>query len=477
MEYGIAIAITLFFVVLYTLRRDDKREHYFKTLNDTDFKYECILFCNKNSTQRLSTGILTLSDSLRQIKKTAKKLSKGNKIESDIKSHFFDLYNHLSDNGMLSKSMQKRLVAMQNLPQVDGIARIIQLVRFMLSHSDYMLFQDRVDILFDAQNSAKSLTYAELLSFSLAIEYVSIKQFSVLCREIDNLLQMQKYAKKCTKQSYADSDSPLMKSLKQNKLFLSIFMHQSKSCWSELDVVYRNTIDICVFLIDNILMSLKNVEMIDILKHYHPLEILNKYDSFYYANYISKTNFLQCFELLSDQENLDTSAYVQKLDIFAKKQQEASAMFSRMSLFGQRIVIKRVKPSLKTLSDALLSNAYMHIYFGESRSNFKKLYMKVGANENSNMLSEPNYTSFFEDYEIKLGLENNQNSLKIDQNLPDFVDNLSFDVNVDNNKHHINFVKGDSAYVMVDSTEIKGISHIKLGKQNSNITVQIARTD
>ncbi len=458
MEYAISISIVAIFVAIYALTRPKLREVYLKTYNENEYIFQLKEFVQslplpknggENDSKRLAF----------EIKKNMLllKLSRFSTVFSD-----FFAYKQKID-----ALCKQNLETLNDLPSIDGEARIVTLARYCLCHSNYMFCNDRVQPLLNEQNKWRTLTIDEILQLESAFCFVLLEKITFLTRDLLCINKMHRLANKyCSNQFQNDNSMPYLK----NELFLSICAKCSGYESEYFEKIYQKSIKTRLTQLSTIFTSVDCVGLYDFSRFYTPLEIFDKFDAFCYAPTNCKQNFLKLASKLSSKENIDEFMYAVRIEKYTSSVNENRVKLYRGSLFFKKFAILLKSQDVCLLSASLCSSYFMNMFFGENKVDNKRKrsisILKIAKNKNS-------FVPIYKFQSVNFGISTLGDKLRISPRLPKQISSAHLTFENKGIQHHLSIERANESELYIDGIKLSGIEEINLGKKSLRVTVKI----
>lgn len=462
MEYAVTAAVIAFFAVIYLIMQPALREHAYLTCGDADFAHAVENALKNLPLPKKGGGVVNDKKYKKSVKKVLGKL-KYQKTEAC--KAFYPVF--AANRASIKEILKEKFDNLTSLPSIDKEARCAALARLTLAHSSYVFSKDRFDTAASAQNSLRTLTFGETEAFKACFDYVLLEKLAFLSNDITALLKMEKLAAKYSKDADSYENTPIFRSLKKNKLFISLCAERVGLEADELNGLLSKRKESIRRLLNNVFNSLEAVKHYDFSTHYSPLEILNGFSYFSGAPDESRKKLLEVMSELSESENLDELMYAERLALYARRAPLPHVSIKRAGFLNRQIILSAPKTDLRLLARCLTLPGYMRLFFGEKAKNKSKSIIENNINENS-------YGEYYEKTSADFGIVINNDKLKLNPRLDKNVVSASLVLKHNGVSHHINVTKGRESAIKLDDTTMYGVEEFKLGSLPLNVNVVIS---
>lgn len=379
---------------------------------------------------------------------------------------FFDDEKRIKDLSKIDYS------CIDNLPSImsdDALndARVVSIVRFMFSHSNYYFDESRLLHIVKSQNYSKTLTFQEIRYMKECSCYVLLEKLQFIYRELNTFIKMSRIARAYIKHPKLISKVKRYKDLIKSPLFISLCAQLVSVGDDELCKCFVNRIDEIYLLYSNTLYSFGRVLNYDFSRLYSPLEIYSKFEVFDSASENEKVNFLTLASKLSDKENIDEFMFAIRVEKMLNTVSRSKIKPKQINLLSSSIFIYIAKKNITMLCHALSSHYYMSLYFNKKRTRHRKSII-------NNLDYENTFEPIYKFNSINFAISTSNDLLHIIPNLPKNIERASFVVNHNKINHLIEIERGDNQELLLDNTKITGTSYIKLSNKPLKIKVIVS---
>ena len=454
MEYALAGAVTALFVVIYILSRPKERERFSEAEDEETFKAHAKSVAR--SLPAPSDGG-SPPDTAAAKRRVLRALSlSGEKCDDPEAAR---LLNILNDRKNELKSLAKQdFSVLQTLPYVEGEARCVAVARTVLEPSRYIFCAERAEIVLDAFNAVRTLTFAETEQMRTAFEFVLLEKLSFLCARITTADKLRRAALRVARHPRLLGGKKRCRILRGTvfSLFCAGELGYDTATFRER---YRTVTDETAFYLNNVIDSLDNVALFDFSAFYEPCGLLARFDAYASAPAQTRAAFAKKLGELSTRENLDEYAYAVRLASFGDYGRLPPLKALRAHVGGGSIVIMHFDDDLIMPARALSSPEMMEILFGhreKSGSIIKNAKIK---------------SSFMPKIRNDLaacGLVLNGDRLSLGAPLPKETESADFVLVHRGVKHRVHIERGDEC-VFVNGTKMTGVPSVTLGERPLDI--------
>ncbi len=440
MEYAIGIGVTLIFCALYLLGRRKPAPEFFDRIEDDGFELAATAYLSSLSAPERGreTNAAPLK---RRIKSGLRRISR--KRYGDSFACF------LQNKDVIKARIKRGYPELSSLPSMDGTPRAVLLCKFALARNGFDFAPERLLKLMDIQNSIRTLSFKEICAMKVAAEYVLEEALAGLFCKLEALAKAHDIAER-----YVRAPAFLPKKygeLTKSKLFLSIcaiYIGYRSEFYGNM---YDDVRDKLLSELSSILSSYEKIATFDPSEMYSPLEVLDKFDVFGYADSDTKRRFLTLLSELADKENLDEYLLVLRLEAYMQSASTGHMSVKRFEIFNRGIFVLSHKKDLTMLATALSSSYFMDVYFKtDNRRPKGKSISKIVGFENS-------FEPIYKFQTVNFGISAINDKLRINPRLPSDV--LSADVEFLHNdvRHTLHIVRGKERALYVEDRLVRGV--------------------
>lgn len=461
--YAIAILVIILFAVFYFVFKPKVREVYSRSIasfDDYSFcakQYVKSLPLPKKSGAKLNANIYVVG-----IKNTFRllKMPRYKEVFSDIAKL----------QSRVKTALEYNFEALENLPAIDGVPRVLKIAEFCLEKSKYQFDGERVAAIINQQNYFRTLCFDEILSLNSAFVFVLTKRMAFIMQDVKTVLKMKRIADKIVKSKLSLSDVKAQNELKNSKLFLSFCSKDGLNS----DVCKKAKEEWIVKTVRNMLSALENIDVfkrIDFSEFYAPIKIFCKYEAFEEAGESEKRGFLSLVKNLSDKENIDEFLFAIRIDNYIKSASGGHVKVSRIKLLNHSISSLILKKDISMLAAGLTSKPMMTLLFGcNNRGKNNECAQKNGVFDNT-------YEKLNKFKSVNLGISTNNNRLKAFPRLPREI--VAADLKLSHNGvlHDIHLRRGEEKEIYLGKTKLLGTSEIYLNNTPLDVTYIIPKDE
>ncbi len=458
MVYAITVVTVAIFFAIYLLTREKPREKTFSCLKESEYNEACDEYARESALPK--EGSSTKDKYYKRNIKFIEFCLKNKKYKG-----VFD--DFLENKDVLQPLLKMNYSSLANLASVDNEPRCVNLARFCLAQSDYIFIADRVKTLFDAQNKVRTLSFSEIMAMKEAFLYVLLEKTYFIYNDLRTIAKAMKIAKKYAKDDGLLASDKKYKDYSKSKLFLSLCAIESNYGGESHKGALVDTADRIYRCYTRVVDSIQCILYYDFSRHYSPLEIFDKFESFVNATETQKINFLSLFSKLSDKENIDEFMYAVRAEKYMQTSSAGHIDTSQKTFFGTRFCLVKQKENLSMLAVALKSDAFMKLYF-DDKNNAKKFntITKIVDFENT---FEPVYKFS----NVNFGLSVNGDVLRVSPHLPKNVVSADLVFQANDVYHHLKIKRGEQEKLYLGNTLLKGTHLVKLAKKPLDVTVVV----
>lgn len=463
-EYALAGGIAVLFVVLYLLVKPVGREEFCEPLNEESFAEESRRFAALMPLPERGGKDLNAAKFARKVKKAAHKT-----LKEEDKEFFSRLYAPFCEKKEeIDYLLGLDYSALGNLPFVGTEPRTVKIAQFVLSHSKFLLAEDRIDTAMKAVTDKVTPTFEEILNFPIAVCFCLLRKLAAVADNLEKMIDIAARARRIAAHPARAEQSPDFHRLKNNVVFNRICAAELGYEGAKFDKSFGDLADEAVFYTDNVFVSLRVLQYLDFCQYYKPLNILAKYDVLKNSKEKIVTNYFNALSRQSERENLDETAYALRLENYISKGIIPPLEVRARNVGKKRIAVCSEEDNIVSLARALTSDAAMQLSFGggDGKSN-KASKIRIKS-------EKPPKT---ETYTIKLGISERDRNLVLSPALPSCVEDVVVEFEYDGVRHRITFVKSVSKSLTVNGTAMFGVPSVRLGTIPLDIKVGFVPAD
>ena len=297
-------AIIIFLgTILKKLFKKGTFEEYSVSLSDEKFTTYMERFFRRQKLPQKGGATAELASCKKKINKTYKFLSK-KALKGDLYEFEKWLYeNHYYISGFFN-------VDLSDLPQIDGVPRILLIAREVLKVSAYKFDEKRVKEAIYLQNSVNPLTYNEICNLQNAFAFAYLEKISIVSEKAELIGELEKLASRKSR--------GFDKYLKSN--FIRYFKAQREGAKTSDEIVFavNSVIVELTKVVSETLTGLRSVGAADFSECYMPLGLLKGEPLFLKMTQETQDAYKRKIQELSDKLNLSEMIFTEKMLALAK---------------------------------------------------------------------------------------------------------------------------------------------------------------
>ncbi len=458
MEYAIAASVTAIFVIILLSVKPPVREKFDCPMDEETYSAFAEEFANGLPAPQKGGSAETTAYFKKQINKATRKI-----LKDDDTELFRRFALNLADKKKeLEELGKKDYSALQSLPSVNGRTRVVVLAEEVLNRSRYIFCRDRTEIMLNAVNATRTLTFPEIMNLEDAFTLVLYKKLGLLCARVCTLDKIRKAAVRIAKKPHTFKNDSDFRRLKKNFVFSKFCATELGYSTEQFDVRFDALADDTIFALSNVLDSLDNVKLFDFTAYYEPLKIVSVFETYEKSTPECRKAFLEELSRQSEKENLDETAYAVRLLNYSDYGKIPPVKLKRARIGGKTLAVCNFDGNILTLARALSSTAYMQMIFGSAdakSSILKNVKIKSSFMPKMRIIG----TNF--DFSV------NDDKLSIKPNFPPEILSASLQLQHNGVVHTITIENGDEE-LSVNGTVFKGIPDVKLGDVPLDIKIR-----
>ena len=342
-------AILLFFgTILRKLFKKGTFEEYSVSLNDEKFTTYIERFIKRQKLPQTGGAISDLASCKTRINKTYKFLSK-----KAMKGDLYEFEKWLYENHYFISNFFG--VDLSDLPQIDGVPRIVLLAREILKVSAYKYNDKRVKEAIYLQNTVNPLTYDEICNLQNAFSFAYIEKIAIVSEKAALIGELEKLAYKNRRR--------FNKYLKSN--FVRYFTAGNDGTKTDEEIVYavNSVIVELTKVVTETLTGLREVGATDFSECYLPNRLLKSEPLYNKMTPETQNAYKKKIQELSDKLNVNEMSFTEKLLTLAKTEHVHFGEY----LFEQSDVLLNYVKSGKIISHKdctkIKKRAFVFTYF------------------------------------------------------------------------------------------------------------------
>lgn len=449
-EYAVAGGVAVLFVVLYLLVKPVRRESFCEPLDENQFAAESRRLAEIMPPPERGGKDVGAAKYARKVKKAAKIA-----LDDEDEKYFGRLYAPFREHGEEIESLCRTdFSRLADLPYTDGVPRTVKIADFVLTHSKYLLAEDRLDAALYAVTEKTTLTFEEMRAFPVAVRFCILKKLAATVEAAEKMRDIAARARRIAAHPARAASSSDFRALKRNAVFNRVCAEKLGYEGATFAKTFGNLADETVFYTENCFLSLRLLTLFDFSRYYNPLKIMAKYEVLKKSDEKTVTAFFNALSRQSERENLDETAYALRLENYTDKGFIPPLNVRMLGSGKRRISVVGENDDIVTLARALTSDTAMQLAFGAGTGK-KKSMEKL-------LIKSPKPPKMLQ-YTVEMGISERDGNMTVKPSFPACVNGARIDFVHDGVRHSITFEKGETKAMTVNGTAMFGVPSVKLG--------------
>lgn len=449
-EYAVAGGVAVLFVVLYLLVKPVRRESFCEPLDEKQFAEGARRLAEIMPPPERGGKDVNAAKYARKVKKAANA-----RLGDEDEKYFGRLYAPFCEHREEIESLCKTDFShLADLPYTDGMPRTVKIADFVLSHSKYLLAEDRLDAALSAVTEKTTLTFDEMRAFPVAVRFCILKKLASAFDASEKMRDIAARARRIAAHPARAESSSDFRALKRNAVFNRVCAEKLGYEGATFAKTFGDLADETIFYTENCFLSLQLLTLFDFSQYYNPFKIIAKYEVLKKSDDKIITAFFNALSRQSERENLDETAYALRLENYIDKGFIPPLIVRTLGSGKRRISVVGEKDDIVTLARALTSDTAMQLAFGAGTTR--------GKSVEKLMIKSPKPPKTLR-YTIAMGISERNGNLTVNPVFPSCVTGARLGFVYDGVHHGITFEKGETRTMTVNGTAMFGVPSVRLG--------------